>query len=157
MFPGPDVETTPGPLPPRPGGSVQRRGFCNILTRMGCDETSQKLSKRGRTKVLCQGDSGLGSSSVWAQVRGSPSPRLRLPQEATRDCVAGQAALKALPNHVVIEMEDHRCKSLLMTWQLRLQMGHRHRCRNRQDVCGRRYESLTRNGFAACHMAVVCF
>jgi hypothetical protein len=157
MFPGPDVETTPGPLAPRPGGSVQRRGFCNILTQMGCDETSQKLSKGGRTKVLSQGDSELGSSSFGLKYGEVRPLRLRLPQEATRDCVAGQAALKALPNHVVIEMEDHRCKSLLMTWQLRLQMGHRHRCRNRQDVCGRRYESLTRNGFVACHMAVVCF
>jgi hypothetical protein len=91
---------------------------------------------------------------VSLSVKGATA--IRSAPRATRDCVAGQAALKALPNHVVIEMEDHRCKSLLMTWQLRLQMGHRHRCRNRQDVCGRRYESLTRNGFVACHMSVAC-
>jgi len=40
----------------------------------------------------------------------------RLPKEATRDCVVNQAVWKALPNDVVIEMEDPRCKSLLITW-----------------------------------------
>ena len=49
--------------------------------------------------------------------RGEVCPQsCELSQGTARDCIVGQAARKALPNDVVIEMEDPRRKSLRMTW-----------------------------------------
>ena len=82
-------------------------GVQRSLPRIEQNRTDKSLESRRWWMTLELG---------WAQARRSLSPKLRLPQEATRDCVVGQAARKALPNDVVIEMEDPRCKSLLMTW-----------------------------------------